>query len=370
MACVGCSARSPSFQVRAPGSDNSAVFSASRSSPDENLLLQLWNERRDQAANFPIGAGDVLEISAPGIDELKNRTVRVDGNGDIYLPIVGNLKVGGRTEEEARRALDRRLSKVLYHPQADIFVKKYRSRWVAVMGSVRQPGMYVLNGPNDTVRQLIERAGGLTDKAAPRVLLTPGGTRNYSPGGIELASASRSEFGGAAAGLAAGRADGRIDSASQVFTDAEGAREYSTVVLDLQRGSNNFLSLPLRPGDTLYVPIAGSVTVIGWVYHPKTIPITPGLTVLGAVSAAGGPLFAANLDAVKVIREQNNGKSTILSVDLNKVEDHEEPDIRVHANDIIDVSYSAVRLPGYALYYAATGIFSWAPAAVVVGGVP
>lgn len=56
----------------------------------------------------------------------------------------------------------------------------------------------------------------------------------------------------------------------------------------------------------LLIPSAGQVLVEGWVEKPGSYKITPALTVLGAVAAAGGPLFPADTSAVKVIR---TGKS-------------------------------------------------------------
>ena len=67
----------------------------------------------------------------------------------------------------------------MYDPQVELFVKSYSSREVAVTGEVHSPGMYIVNGPTETVHDLIIRAGGTTDNAAPKVMLTPskvGGT--------------------------------------------------------------------------------------------------------------------------------------------------------------------------------------------------
>lgn len=388
LVCCGCAARS---QIQPPAAqdavrsitDQVSHTNATLLNANNDRLARLWSERQNQPADFPIGPGDVLEISVPGIDELQDRTARVDGNGHIFLPIVGDLEVAGKTEKQIRAALNKRLEKVLYHPQADLFVKKYRSRWVAVMGAVGQPGMYVLDGPEDTVRELIERAGGVTSNAAERVVLTPGGLHQGGLGTLERAdveepasprpldSADRPTLIGDQGTRTSAGPDGLLVDRSPL-DGSELSGDSGPVLIDLSTNasSEHYLNLPVRPGDTIFVPIAGSVTVIGWVYHPKTMPISPGLTVLGAVSAAGGPLFAADTSAVKVIRQKSDGRSTILTVDLNKVEDHEAANTPVSANDIIDVSYSAAKLPGYAVYYAVRGIFGWAPAAAVVSGVP
>jgi protein involved in polysaccharide export with SLBB domain len=183
----GCTASSDSAVH--PASGATAVSSVA-ATPDwvlsgadnanDRRLAQIWKERSAKPADFPIGPGDLLEISVPGIDQLQDRTGRVGGDGHIYLPLVGDLSVAGETEGDIRQQLNQRMEKYLYHPQTNIFVKSYASRQVAVMGAVGRPGLYVLNGPQDTVRALLERAGGIDDHAAREVVLTPGGVERQS----------------------------------------------------------------------------------------------------------------------------------------------------------------------------------------------
>jgi hypothetical protein len=84
------------------------------------------------------------------------------------------------------------------------------------------------------------------------------------------------------------------------------------IVIDLQTlakgGSQMYLTLPVRPGDVIMVPGAGEVLIEGWVEKPGSYKVTPGLTVLGAVAAAGGSMFAADTGSVTVIRTDKDGK--------------------------------------------------------------
>ena len=59
--------------------------------------------------------------------------------------------------------------------------------------------------------------------------------------------------------------------------------------------------------------------MIGWVYTPKTIEIRPGLTVLNAVSEAGGTLFAADAARVKILRQAPGEETKTLMVNLNDI---------------------------------------------------
>ena len=347
-------------------------------------LDQLFEGRRTNATDFPIGVGDVIEVSVPGVPELQgsgaggggeggavgggaageqplgNNTVRVDGLGNVNLPLVGQLHVAGLTEGQLRAEIVQRLNKYMYDPQVELFVKSYNSREVAVTGEVHSPGMYIVNGPTETIHDLIIRAGGTTDNAAPKIMLTPsrvGGT-------TQLTAASAWVPHSQVEGIGSGANDAASLEASAHDSP------HSTYVIDLTNRHENerYLNIPVRPGDTIYVPRAGSVTVIGWVYTPKTIDITPGLTVLSAVSDAGGTLFAADAAKVKVIRQQPGRETSTLVVNLTDIKEARAPDVPVQANDVIEVPYKVSRIPGYAIYYGLQGLVTMGPVGLMMNG--
>jgi protein involved in polysaccharide export with SLBB domain len=115
-------------------------------------------------------------------------------------------------------------------------------------------------------------------------------------------------------------------------------------------GHQAYLSLPVRPGDVIMIPGGGQVLVEGWVEKPGAYAITHGLTVSGAVVAAGGPLFPADTSAVKVIRTARGGRKIALVVDLEKIKRGEDLDIALQGGDIIEVSSTSVKLIPYGLY--------------------
>ena len=346
-------------------------------------LDQLWESRRSHATDFAIGVGDIIEISVPGMQDfqaqgsvsgiaggaaagssnqqsLADDTVRVDGLGDINVPLLGHLHAAGLTEGQLRDELTHRLGKYMYDPQVELFVKSYSSREVAISGEVHSPGMYIVNGPTETIHDLIIRAGGTTDAAAPKIMLTPASTAGKTQ--LTAASAWMPHADALGSGPVAN------DAASLQASAYDSP--HSTYVIDLtnRQASERYLNIPARPGDTVYVPRAGSVTVVGWVYTPKTIEVTPGLTVLSAVSGAGGTLFAADPTKIKVIRQSPGRETSTLMVNLNDIKTARAPDVLVQANDVIEVPYSAVRIPGYALYYAAQGLTTMGPVGLMMNG--
>src|SRR6266542_341130 len=101
---------------------------------DLERLAQLWERRRREslATDYPIGPGDVIEISVPGMEEIKVVSQRVTGEGTISLPFVGVINASGMTDKTLREEIRRRLeTNYMWNPQISLFVKEFRSRQVA-----------------------------------------------------------------------------------------------------------------------------------------------------------------------------------------------------------------------------------------------
>jgi polysaccharide biosynthesis/export protein len=341
-------------------------------------LDELWARRSTNVADFPIGPGDILEISFPGLqgfeaqplrstpgdlseeDSLGDNSVRVDGKGNVVVPLVGQIHVAGLSEEELRAELLKRMDRYMYEPEVEVFVKSYINRQAAVSGEVHSPGMYTVSGPAETIHDLVIRAGGMTSDAAQKIVLTPAKT-DGAPG-----QAQTEQFDHVRSQATEFAAESVLEAGKGISGDA------TPYVVDFSsnKSAARYLNLPVRPGDMIYVPRAGTVTVTGWVYSPKSIDISPGLTVLGAVSTAGGALFAADVTHVKLLRQGRGQETETTVVNLNEVKAARTPDVLVQANDVIDVPYSKLRIPGYALYYGVQGLVSFAPAMLLVNGTP
>ena len=314
---------------------------------DRARLLRLWRQRtvNSGAADFVLGPGDVIEISVPVIAELKDRTERVAGNGTVLLPYIGSVKAAGLTEKQLKAEIAARLSAIMYRPQIDLFVKEYRSRQVAVVGQVDKPGLYDLASPNDTLFDMLNDAGGINKDAALRVLFFPT-HESHSPAVADGGMSSP---------------PGQALTAS-VKSTAQLGRHSNPIVIglgDLSAGGDSpALMMPARPGDMLVVPGAGEVVVQGWVDKPGSYKITPGLTLAGAVGAAGGASFAAKQSAVTIMREGPDGKRIFIDADLASISTGTAADIPVQEGDVVSVPYSAVRLLPYgALSLLGKGIY-------------
>ncbi|HWH76134.1 MAG TPA: polysaccharide biosynthesis/export family protein, partial [Candidatus Binatus sp.] len=155
---------------------SAAVHETAKQNDDLQRLTALWEERQKQSgtSDYPIGAGDVIELNVPGMEEIKNMSERINGDGTISLPFVGVIKVDGMTEKSLREEIGRRLEeKYMRNPQINLFVKEFRSRQVAVIGAVQKPGLYNLASYSDTLLNMISQAGGMKPEAAERIMFVP-----------------------------------------------------------------------------------------------------------------------------------------------------------------------------------------------------
>ena len=330
-----------------------------QSSQDTTRLDALYRGRMhgQSVTDYPIGPGDVVEVSVPPIDELHERTVRVGADGTISLPMIGTLKAGGLTEEQLVAELSERLKTYMYKPEVDVFVKEYRSRQVAVVGMVNNPGLITLTSPNETVLDMLTRAGGLSATAADEIILMPAEeSKQQEIGRIAEVSANGAD---PAAALHHGvppsdAAAGREAAFRQGELSALLRQNAHPLIIGLKStaltGGGVYLNMPVRPGDVIVVPGGGDVMVIGWVQNPGHFQVGSGLTVLGAIGAAGGPMFAANKSDVHLVRTRRDGSKLVLKIDLDKIQNGQEPDLPVRGNDVIDVPYSTVKVGPYVFY--------------------
>lgn len=179
-ACSNIDAGSPAAKPRsdlAPVQAQSigSLPANSQSGTDVERLRALWQQRSKglQSIDYPIGPGDVIEISVLAMEELRTQTVRVAGDGSITLPFIGKLVAGGLTEEELRREMSSHLLKYMHDPRVATFVKEHKNRQVAVLGSVSKPGVYSLRSENETILDLLAQAGGIAAGADARIHFIP-----------------------------------------------------------------------------------------------------------------------------------------------------------------------------------------------------
>jgi polysaccharide export outer membrane protein len=312
-------------------------------------LVQIRDERlkHGPGTDTPVGPGDVIEIAAPGVKELAFVTTRVSGDGIIVLPILGTIRAAGRTEDEIRQDVRTRLGAIMYDPQVSVFVREYRSRKIAVIGAVLKAGLYEPATPTDTIFDMIAQARGPSTDASRSVVFIPHASN-------EPADLSA---------LVPGK-DGTAVPVDSVL------RNVDPVVFDLREMSTEMSqvvwSLPVRPGDVIMIPEAGTVYIQGWVSKPGYYKISQDLTMLAVVAAAGGPSFPADMGAARLIRPEPSGQKQIFDVDLQAVARGEQSDVYVQNGDVIELGATSGRLVAYGLFYFFTTVFHVGAAVSVI----
>jgi polysaccharide export outer membrane protein len=70
-----------------------------------------------------ISEGDLLQLEVFQAPEMSTKE-RVMASGEIFLPLIGAIKVAGLTQEEAEQLITRRLAEnYLQNPQVNLFVQ-------------------------------------------------------------------------------------------------------------------------------------------------------------------------------------------------------------------------------------------------------
>src|SRR5216684_4326331 len=139
----------------------------------EELNRKIIEESAKSATNedYQIGPGDLLDAKVYEAQDLSTE-VRVSSRGTVTYPLLGEVEVGGLTVQEAEKKLQRLLqAKYVKDPHVSIFIKEYRSKHVAVVGAVKNPGTYELLNRGHLL-EAIALAGGVTDNASKTVYLT------------------------------------------------------------------------------------------------------------------------------------------------------------------------------------------------------
>jgi polysaccharide export outer membrane protein len=122
---------------------------------------------------YQLAPSDVVEIRVFQEDDLLTKT-RIASDGTITFPLVGVLKIGGQTVEQAAGMIKDLLAKdYLVNPQISVTVLEYSKRRFTVLGQVARPGPYEF--PNEGTVDLVEAigmAGGPTRIASNKAMVS------------------------------------------------------------------------------------------------------------------------------------------------------------------------------------------------------
>ncbi len=277
-----------------------------------NIVSTSVSDASSEKPSFEIliGPGDLIEVSVYGADYIKE--VRVRSTGEITLPLVGTLKVGGLTPAQAETLIAERLiaGDFFNDPRISVIEKETATQGISVLGEVQKPGVYPLPG----LRKLfdaIAAAGGTTPRAGNTVSIMH-----------------------------------RVDS------------QHSEIVALSYDKSSSQSNVYVYPGDTVVVSKAGIVYVVGDVRLPGGFVMENSqMTILHAYAMAQGANPTAALGKAQLIRKSGSGNEVI---SLKKILAAKAPDMNLQPDDIVFIPTSGAKVAGRrtldAIVQTATGM--------------
>ena len=148
----GCASSGP--QIKS-GTATAVTTTSTLGRPDNQTNVGVYTGNSE----YRIGPQDLLEVSVFLNQDLK-REVRVNTVGQISLPLIGSVQVGGKTVQELESDLTAAYGKsYLQNPQVNVFIKEFTSQRVTLEGSIAKPGIYPITG-RTSLLQAIAIGGG------------------------------------------------------------------------------------------------------------------------------------------------------------------------------------------------------------------
>jgi polysaccharide export outer membrane protein len=252
-------------------------------------------------SGYRIGPRDLIKIEVFDVPEL-NVERRVSESGAINLPLVGDVPVAGKTEEQLSSDLRDLLgTKYLQRASVGVKVLEFRSRPISVMGAVKQPGSLAFSG-RWTLLEALTAAGGLAENHGNMIYV-----RRQAENGLFDQVAIRVE--------------------------------------DLLTKADPRVNIPIYANDLINVPAVVEVTVycLGQVAQPGALAFKSNerITLLAAIARAGGPTDrAASKVQIKRSPTEPGGRATEITVDYKRILAGKEPDVELVQGDVVFVKES------------------------------
>jgi polysaccharide export outer membrane protein len=293
--------------------------------------------------DYRIGPRDVIEIRIDDASEL-SVTTSVNADGTFLMPYLKRLKAQGKTSEELSREIaDGLRGRYLKDPNVLVAVKQFNSRSFFILGAVKKPGVYLMEG-KPSLLTLITMAGGPAD--------------NHGSTAFIIHEIKKNEAQAAADGANTKPSTAVLNSANQsTAANAADEPEFDIRTVNIN-GIFKGIGLVdpksyLEPGDIVNIPPADVFYVAGEVNAPGSFPLSEGTTLRQAIALSQNPTFNAALGSGVIFRQDPaTGKRQEITVDIGAVMKGKKEDIMIVANDIVMVPNSKNKTIGNAVLKA------------------
>lgn len=235
----------------------------------------------------PLGPGDSVTLHVFGQPDM-DTVLGVADDGTVRVPLAGAVQVGGLSAEAAARRIEKAFKDggFFVDPHVTLTVTQSLSQRVSVLGEVKLPGRYPIDAKT-TMIDLLAQAGGQTEFASDTVYV--------------------------------------------LRTDATGTVKRFPVNIKSLGGPSAPTQL-LRAGDSVVVPRAEQFFILGEVQKPNMYKLEPNLTVLQAISLAGGVTAKGSDRRVEIKRAGKNGEQVVIKPKPN---DFVQPDDVIRVKESI-----------------------------------
>jgi polysaccharide export outer membrane protein len=233
--------------------------------------------------DYRLGPEDEIQIRVWDHDDLTRKT-RVGLDGNISFPFVGEIKAQGRSLAELQKELEHGLGpKYIIDPRVSLTVTEYKSQRFFIVGNVQKPGTYPLTKPIRVV-EAISQAGGIASGTTSKPLS------------------------GAVAIIIRAQPGEKLNRPK--MPDKVPAGQKITVSLSGAMAGDPKQNLEIKNGDTVYIPNL-VYYVTDQVKNPGRFPYEENMTVLMAVTTAGGFTDKASPRRTYIIREHSGVKEKV-----------------------------------------------------------
>jgi len=310
---------------------SSPATAASTEQPSSRAAAILVSPEED----YRIGPNDLIDIKVENMPEL-TQSWRVTASGTFLLPYIGRVTAVKKTTEELALLITEKLrGDYLKEPRVTVSVKEYNSRSFFIQGSVKNPGVFQIEG-RPTMLELLTLAGGLTEKhgATAYILRKIKPSASKDPEIVKTAPGNGEK--------------------SETEPGSEQTPKYelkSANINGLLKGRFD-QDVILEAGDIVNIPNSDVFFVAGEVNAPGSFSLADGTTLRQAISLAQGTNFKAALGKGIIFRENASGHREELHVDIGAVMSGKKEDILIAANDIIMIPNSKSKSIGGAMLKA------------------
>ncbi len=251
------------------------------------LLCSLLPSAVFADADYVLGPEDEISITVWDHPDL-TRKARINMEGKISFPLIGELRVTGLSQLQVEKKLREMLADgYIIEPQVSVQVTEYRSQKIFVIGEVNSPGAYPLTRKTLLV-EAIAMAGGVKPEADQEIMIV----RPKEKVGVQTP-------------LLPDQADPSELIKVRLRDVLEGERSQNVQVLNL---------------DTIFIPKIKVFYVTGEVKRPGQYTFMKGMTVLHAISTAGGFTEKAAKKKAKTVREKEGKKVDLYLTMENLIE--------------------------------------------------